>query len=292
MDTTNLLKRFAKNVFFASFVAMTTVSCNPYDEQDVTIISFLKINDLLEQQLTPESDSAIDQYNQDVEDHEQMASANLLFSLGGVGDLFSDSDDPLMKYDQNSINYIFSTIYDSEKNSANMSLLENEITTELWNYINNLYTDIIPAKAQNVEEGRYYTISELKKMYPKYAEVELEDFSPMNLINTVKNETFLGAVTFGNSNVNLRTLYIFYLYYKDGTEPVESSADLSQYQEIIASYFPDGIPDDLDVNKIMNTFQWLSTGEDPVYSNDLAGFKNFASEYFETDMFSGADTEY
>ena len=65
MDTTNPLKRFAKNVFFASFVAMTMVSCNLYDEQDITIISFLKINDLLEQQLTPESDSAIDQYNQD-----------------------------------------------------------------------------------------------------------------------------------------------------------------------------------------------------------------------------------
>ena len=129
-------------------------------------------------------------------------------------------------------------------------------------------------------------------MYPKYAEVELEDFSPMNLINTVKNETFLGSTTFDNSNVNLKTLYIFYLYYKDNAEPAESSADLSQYQEIIASHFPDGIPDDLDVNKIMNTFQWLSTGEDPVYSNDLAGFKNFASDYFETDMFSGADTEY
>lgn len=265
-------------------VILSPVSCNSYDEQDATIIGFLKINDLLEKQLSPKCEAEIEQFEQTVQDH---------YGLLGILSAYTNYiDDPYLNYDEDCINYFFNTIYDDTSDTYDMATLENEITSELWIYIDNLYADIIPAKAQNIEKGRYYTITELKEMYPEYAQLEMQDFSPMSVINVVKDEYLFGPTSFFESHVNLRTLYMYYLYNRKLLEKADKMSSLVEYSMVVDSHFPDGIPDNLDVESIVNIFKKLSTGENPIYSDDMEGFKKFAFDYFETDMFSGEDTQY
>lgn len=253
----------------------SATSCKSYDEQDLTIIGFLKVNDLLEQQLSPNCEAEIEQFEQTI----------IASTYGYYNNLY-------MNYDEDCINYFFNNLYDETNQTYDTTAIENEITSELWTYIDYLYEDNIPAKAQNVEEGRYYTISELKGMYPKYAKMEIEDFSPMGIVNIIKDEHLFGPTSFYESNVNLRTLYIYYLYNRKMLNKIDKMSDLLEYSLIIDSHFPEGMPDDIDVESIVNTFKKLSSGDNPIYTDDMDGFEKFTFDYFETDMFSGEDTEY
>ena len=190
-------------------------------------------------------------------------------------------------------------------NEYNIEQLEMDISVELWNYLSLTYSEVIPSKAQNTEEGRYYSIAELKAKYPDYKEVEIEGFRPMELVNSVMSEKLFDWSMISNGEVNLRTLYVYYLAnrkFADDTK-MEKSASLPpnsktetkskiDYVGIIKTHFPDKIPNEVNVSEVKTTFQKLSSGENPMYTNDTQGFENFANDYFETDMFSGEDTNY
>lgn len=267
---------------------LTLVSCTSYDEQDITIIAYLRINDLIEKNLSQSSQSELKKFAEDYDDHQAARMSDFLGIASALG-VNAYANDEYLNYNQTSIEALYNRYYDEAIQDFHVDLLEAGVTSELWAYLNLLYADVIPAKAQNVEEGRYYTISELKEKYPGYSDVELEDFSPMELINTVMNEKLFGPVLLSDGEVNLRTLYIYYIHYKEITEGMEEDIDDIGYLTIIDSHFPDGIPDDFDVDKIIELFQKLSTGDSPMYANDLTGFESFANDYFETDMFTGED---
>jgi hypothetical protein len=94
-------------------------------------------------------------------------------------------------------------------------------------------------------------------------------------------------------------LYVYYLANRETATATEKSQEETpnkaeiqpdiDYVGIIKAHFPDGIPDAVNINEVKATFHRLSSGESPIYKNDKQGFKNFANDYFETDMFSGED---
>lgn len=197
------------------FVTVVTVlssvlSCESYDEQDVTIIAYLKVNDLIEQKLSQTCEAEISQFDNDYSEHVNLMSAD----FWGITDVFYDNfgynahaNDPMLKYEANAINTFFANFYDEGTESFRTDKLEAQISSDLWDYMANLYTDALPAKAQNVEEGRYYTITELKQKYPEYNEVEVIDFSPMPLLNLISDEKLFGNSAIDGNPVNLRTFY-------------------------------------------------------------------------------------
>jgi hypothetical protein len=258
-------------------------SCTFYDEEDTVIIAYLKINDILESRLSKTHHSEIEQFQ---EKSKAVFGARLLgFSID------YDYDGSVIKS--------FTKKYSTGKNQYNIELLEIGITSELWNYFDQNYADAIPAKVQNVEEGRYYTISELKAKYPDYKTVEMEDFRPMELVNSIMNEKLFAWSMEAEGDVNLYTLYVYYLEYRqdktEAQEPKQTSEitinSKIDFNKALTAHFPEGIPDGIDEKKIKATFKRLINGQNPLYTNDQQGFENFANDYFETDMFSGEDAE-
>ena len=271
-------------------VLASTLSCKSYDEQDVTIVAYLKLNDLIEQKLSETCEAEISQFEDDYSKHVAYMSADFL----GISDVFygsfgynASAHDPFRKYDANAVNSFFSNFYDEETESFLIDKLEAQISSDLWDYMGNLYSDALPAKAQNAEEGRYYTVSELKQKYPEYNELEVVDFSPMPLLNLISDEKLFGPASIEGNPVNLRTLYSYYIINKQLTESIDSELDTLKYRVVIDSHFPDGIPDDLDIDAVISLYQRLSKGKDAMYSDDMEGFEKFANDYFETDMFTG-----
>ena len=159
-------------------------SCGGYDDQDVTIISYLKINDLLE--------------NKYFENAEEVITNN----IGQALQLSDNWFESLM----------FANTVEKEIDNISLADIEAEISQSLWEYIAACYpATTIPSKAQNTETGTYYSISELKAMYPDYKEVELKDFSPMVLISRVEKEDVFDGL-FGDGDGNLKTLYVLQAY--------------------------------------------------------------------------------
>lgn len=159
-------------------------SCGGFDEQDVTIIAYLKINDLLENKYSGNAEEVIT---------ENIGQALLLSDNWFESLMFANT---------------------IEKEIDNMSLadIEDEISQSLWEYVAACYpATTIPSKAQNTETGTYYSISELKALYPDYKEVELEDFIPMVLISRVDKEDVFDGL-FGDGDGNLKTLYLLQAY--------------------------------------------------------------------------------
>lgn len=188
-------------------------SCSMYDEQDTTIIAYLKINDLLENKLSKTCHSEIEQLKKAYKEHNDAALVSGLFGLNVNVDF---------DYDTDAIKAFNKKYTAADGKSVKLEELEADITSELWNYLNQNYADAIPAKAQNTAEGRYYTITELKAKYPDYKELEIEDFSPMELVNSVVNEKLFDFSMLSEGDVNLRTLYVYYLANKPAESTIEN----------------------------------------------------------------------
>lgn len=139
---------FFKHTALITLLVGLVTSCTTYDEQDATIVAYLKINDLLEKQLSESADKEIDSF-------EKMYGAQFISDFCGLGLNFNSN------YDEEIINS-FSQRYIIAKDCFDTVRLEADISAELWNYLTTLYSETVPPKAQNAETGRYYTISELK----------------------------------------------------------------------------------------------------------------------------------
>lgn len=257
---------FKHTVLITLLVGLVT-SCTTYDEQDATIVAYLKINDLLEKQLSESADMEINSF-------EEMYGAQFISDFCGLGLNFNSN------YDEDIIKS-FSQRYIIAKDCFDTVRLEADISAELWNYLTTLYTETVPPKAQNAETGRYYTISELKAKYPDYKDLEIEDFSPMELISTVMNEKLYEFSMIAQGDINLHTLYVYYLTSKN-------KPDIN-YAEIIkqSGY----TPEQSEVEHLVTVFSSLSTGNQPLYTHDEKGFRSFVTDYYETDMFSGEDAD-
>lgn len=161
-------------------------SCGGYDEQDATIIAYLKINDLLENKYSENAGEEIS----NALAQELLTSDNYFETLMQI------------------------KAFEKQIDNISQEDIEAEITETLWDYVANCYTaTTIPSKAQNTETGTYYSISELKAMYPEYKEVELEDFIPMTLISIVNKEELFDTVI-GGDDINLKTKYMLQSYIK------------------------------------------------------------------------------
>lgn len=192
---------FFKHTALITLLVGLVTSCTTYDEQDATIVAYLKVNDLLEKQLSASADKEIDSFK-------EMYGAQFISDFCGLGLNFNSN------YDEEIINS-FSQRYIIAKDCFDTVRLEADISAELWNYLTTLYSETVPPKAQNTETGRYYTISELKAKYPDYKDLEVEDFSPMELISTVMNEKLYEFSMIAQGDINLHTLYVYYLTSKN-----------------------------------------------------------------------------
>lgn len=63
-----------------------------------------------------------------------------------------------------------------------------------------------------------------------------------------------------------------------------------EYVQMIIDHV--GNPTDVEVDSVLSVFYDMCSRENPWYTNDTEGFKNFIIAYYETDLFSGADLEY
>ena len=224
------------------FIAVTTsfISCSSYDEQDVTIIGYLKINDLLESKLSKTCDDEIKELVQAYKDYNDAQLASAFFGWDyNVG----------FNYDTDIIKVFNKKYTAADGVSVILEKLEADIATELWGYLTLIYSDEIPSKAQNIEEGRYYTIEELKLKYPEYEELEIEEFRPMELINAVMREKLFHLSDYSEGDVNLRTLYVYYLANRVSVE--ESNID---YVTIIKRHFDNNIPSSVNVEEVKTLF--------------------------------------
>jgi len=201
VSITNLLSLFVLIVIFSAGFS----SCNKYDEQDASIIAFLRTNDLLESKLTKTYNAEIEKVHKDLGQINDVTRMNMLEALVNGTRYEEDYDFDCIR------NFVKKYKISDNENTYDTEKLELDISAELWNYLNLTYTNTTPSKAQNTEEGRYYTISELKAKYPDYKEIEIEDFSPMELVNRVMNEKLFKLSMISDGNVNLRTLYVYYL---------------------------------------------------------------------------------
>ena len=175
----------------AVVTAFALSGCNSYDEEDITIVGYLKVNDLLEQKIRSTCEKDIEKFE-----------ANMVLQFLDIG---------YIDYDEDIVNTFYDEFFVDDK--VDLEKLEQAIANELWEYLNTNYTNAIPSKAQNINEGRYYTIEELRAKYPDYRDLEIEDFSPMELINSVMREDLFELSFISNDDVNLKTLYTYYLYY-------------------------------------------------------------------------------
>ncbi len=273
-----ITKRTLFTVVLCTLICATFVSCSDYDEEDVTIVGFLKINDLLENKLSKTCHSEITQLQDAIETY----NANAF-----MGEFFGMSANMKFDYNIDGITTFENRYTASDGVNLKHKQLEYDITSELWNYLTYIYSDEIPSKAQDIEKGRYYTIAELKAQYPEYKELVIEEFSPMELINTVMREKLFDWSMLSRRRVNLRTLYVYYLANRVSAE--ESNID---YVAIIKRHFDNNIPSSVNVEDVKTLFHKLTAGEDPMYENNTQGFRSFANDYFETDMFSGEDADY
>lgn len=258
----------------ALFAAMPILfaSCSSYDEDDCTIIEYLKINDLLEKKLAGNSADEVLDFMQ--------AYSNATW-------------ENMFDYDEEAVKSFAEKYYVESSDTYKVEKLEADITSELWNYFNMNYSKAIPAKAQNPDEGRYYTIAELKKKYPDYKEFEIKDFRPVELVNSVMSEKLFEFSLISKGDVNLRTLYVFYLLCKNAENSSTAGqsggvSDSIDYKGIIAAHFGGTIPADVNVNEAVATFK-RCIGKDGLYKNTRSGFESFVVDYFETDIFTGAD---
>ena len=180
----------------ALFAAMPMffAGCSSYDEDDCTIIAYLKINDLLEKRLAGNSADEVLDFMQ--------AYSNATW-------------ENMFDYNEEAVKSFAEKYYDESSDTYKVEKLEADITSEFWNYCNMNYSHALPATAQNPGEGRYYTIAELKKKYPDYKEFEIKDFRPVELVNRVMNEKLFEFSLISNGDVNLRTLSVFYLLCKN-----------------------------------------------------------------------------
>lgn len=273
------IKKSMGGVVLLAAMAMAFVGCSSYDEEDAVVIAYLKINDILEEKLSGSSANEVLEFMQDYG---------------------SATWENMFDFDEDAVTSFAEKYYDEDDDTYDVEKLEADISTELWNYFDMNYFDAIPSKAQNADEGRYYTITELKAKYPDYKEVEIVDFRPMELVNSVMNEKLFDYSFVSEGDVNLRTLYVFYLLCKNtgagsqtaqqenkGVQKGGNSSDGIDYKGVIGSHFNGGIPADVDVDDVVSTFKRLTEGEYKLYENTQAGFEQFANDYFETDMFSG-----
>lgn len=268
-------------------------SCNMYDEEDVIIISVLKTNDLIEKKLLPVCDAEIEKLDKDIEEFNESVDMQNISNFLGLG--FSTKIKNL-DYDIDQINLMIEK-YQTPENVYDLNKLEIDLTTELWTYVNLTYNNIIPAKAQNIHEGRYFTITELKQKYPDYDKVEISDFRPMELISTVDNEKIFDISLLSEGDINLRTLYIFYLHNRKEQEELKKLEDIVKsnpdidYIGIIEGHCNEETLKKTNILEIINIFNKLSINNNPVYECNENGFKQFAFDYFETDMFRGEDID-
>ena len=157
---------------WAVVAAFAFSGCTSYDEEDATIVAYLRVNDLLEQKIRNTCE-------RDIEKFEANIGLQLWSQLLSIE--YIDND-----YDIDIVNTFYEDFF--VDNKVDLEKLEQTIASELWEYLNANYTDVIPSKAQNINEGRYYTIEELRAKYPDYRDLELEDFRPMELVNSVMRE--------------------------------------------------------------------------------------------------------
>lgn len=52
-----------------------------------------------------------------------------------------------------------------------------------------------------------------------------------------------------------------------------------------------GNPTDVEVDSVLSVFYRMCSLENPWYTNDTKGFKSFIMDFYETDLYSGADLE-
>lgn len=176
------------------FAILSFCRCSSYDEEDATIIAYLKINDLIEERISGTSKSEIEKWYSNAQ--------NATYSQALFGYSAGDFDMALLAE--------FTNKYGGK--DLNFQQLESDISSELWYYFNSTYSEEeIPAKAQNSEEGRFYTISELKEKYPDYKEVEITGFSPVVLIDNIMKENLFEESIYAKGGISLRTLYTVYL---------------------------------------------------------------------------------
>lgn len=264
---------------FSFMTLLSFSSCTSYDEEDSAIISYLRINDLLENKI-------LERYPPEFLSFKHVLADFTEHSLhkSNVDYIFSRT----IEY----LNLELGTYYDAEAAAEVMvsymfekTPVEKDLSSSLWSYL--IYmSDIetIPSKAQNIETAELYTISELKAMYPEYKDVKLEGFAPVPMIETILNEPVMAMSTL-TEDVNLLTMYLLSL------APTFESANID-YDEIIKANFGNGpLPEYADAGKIKELFGKLVSGENPMYKNDNDGFKKFVFDYFETDMFTGEDVD-
>lgn len=63
-------------------------------------------------------------------------------------------------------------------------------------------------------------------------------------------------------------------------------------RKLVGDHFGGSVPPSVNIDELTNIFLRLSSGDKPIYQNNVDGFNKFIIEYFETDIFSGADTDY
>ena len=256
--------------------ADTTATTPQYDSEDSTIIAYLKVHDLLVNKFSAFSHRQIEHFKEVIGMHAFSSLLNLDFTMSSIPQ-------------RREIQYFYNK-YKSD-DTFKTDAIEADISSELWTYFNQIYSDEIPSKAQNGTVGRYYTISELKQKYPDYKEFNLEGFRPMELINTVINEDFFGSSQYADGEVNLYTLYVYYVEYKPkvyispGLTPYKDP----EYVQMIIDHV--GNPTDVEVDSVLSVFYRMCSLENPWYTNDTKGFKSFIMDFYETDLYSGADLE-
>ena len=281
-----ILKNISITVF-SLLTVLASVSCSQnadstpatpqYDSEDSTIIAYLKVHDLLVKKFSEFSHRQIEHFKEVIGMQAFSSLLNLDFTMSSIPQ-------------KREIQYFFNKYKTDD--TFYTEALETDISSELWAYFDQIYSDEIPSKAQDGTVGRYYTISELKQKYPEYDEFNLEGFRPMELINTVINEDFFGASLYADGEFNLYTLYVYYVEYKPKVyiSPGRTPYKDPEYVQMIIDHV--GNPTDVEVDSVLSVFYDMCSRKNSWYTNDTEGFKNFIIAYYETDLFSGADLEY
>ena len=74
-----------------------------------------------------------------------------------------------------------------------------------------------------------------------------------------------------------------------GEASAQPQSQAIDYEAIIAAYYGGAFPADIDIEEMVEMFNRCCSGSNPLYENSPEGFKSFAVDYLETDIFSGAD---
>lgn len=108
---------------------------------------------------------------------------------------------------------------------------------------------------------------------------------------------------FNNCNLFLSIIYenyngIYNFIESDYTAPIAGSvknASLNpeiNVKKLVGDHFGGTVPPSVNIDELTDLFLNFSSGNSPLYQNNIDGFKSFINDYFETDIFSGADTDY